>query len=102
MTDSRRTYKTAKRPRQKYASITFRVTEEEREQIRRNAHDAGCRTESEYLRLVCRLNETVHLSQTRLLAMETDITYCKDWITTHKDSIETIITAAHPAENILA
>ena len=49
MTDSRRTYKTAKRPRQKYASITFRVTEEEREQIRRNAHDAGCRTESEYL-----------------------------------------------------
>ena len=61
------TYKTTKRPRQKYASITFRVTEEEREQIRKNAHDAGCRTESEYLRLLCQLNETVHLSQTRLL-----------------------------------
>ena len=96
------TYKTTKRPRQKYASITFRVTEEEREQIRKNAHDAGCRTESEYLRLLCQLNETVHLSQTRLLAMETDITYCKDWIVEHKDSIETIITATNPAENILA
>ncbi len=60
MTESRGTYKTEKHPAKKHIIITFRVTEEERERIRKNAFDAGCRTEREYLRLLCHLNETNH------------------------------------------
>ena len=99
MTESRGTYKTEKHPAKKHVIITFRVTEEEREQIRKNAFDAGCRTESEYLRLLCHLNQTAYISEAELRQLRTDVTYCKQWIAEHKDEIKAALTIIRREEN---
>ena len=66
MTNTRQTYKTKKQPPKKHTSITFRVTEEEKNIIRKNAQDTGCRTESEYLRLICLSKETDRITNEEL------------------------------------
>ena len=91
MSEKRRTYKTEKQQSKKLSRITFRVTEEEQDLIRKNTRDAGFLTESEYLRY--RTCSPEHLTDTELQELKTDIIYCREWIEQHKETIDNIISA---------
>ncbi|MBE6507046.1 MAG: hypothetical protein E7Z72_03845 [Methanocorpusculum parvum] len=102
MTNTRRTYKTAKPKPRKTISITFRVTEEEQTIIRRNAQNTGCRTESEYLRLICLSKETDRITNEELKKIKTDITYCTEWIKEHKNTNEPKTSEIHIELNLFS
>jgi len=102
MTQTRKTYKTTKQNPKKYTSITFRVTEEEKTIIQKHAKETGCRTESEYIRLLCQLQETNRITNEELLKIRTDITYCREWIEQHKNQIDTAITAINIAVKLFS
>lgn len=101
MTQTRKTYKTRKQQPKKHSSITFRVTEEERTQIKKHAIDIGCRTESEYLRILCHLKETDQITIEELQMIITDTNSCREWIKQHKGEINTAITVIHIAVKLL-
>lgn len=93
MSEKRTTYKTETRSSKKPSRITFRISEEDQDKIRKDTQDAGFLSESEYLRY--RLCFQANLTEKELQEIKKDLTFCREWIEQHKDEIETILTALH-------